>query len=143
MGPGDGMMISGASLVDLPVHSDERGVLGVIEVEGGVDFDIRRVFHITVDDPGVIRADHASNEIQLIVTVRGGVTVDLDNGLQATSVRLSNDGMGLRIDRGVWRRLRGFQPGTVLLVVSDRTYAETMHFSTPRPDLREIQEAVA
>lgn len=143
MRPDDKMLMLGASLVALPVHSDERGVLGVIEPDGGLDFEVRRVFHITVDDPDVVRADHASNEIQLIAVVRGDVTVDLDNGTQTTSVRLTSDGEGLRIDRGVWRRLRGFQPGTILLVVSDRIYAETKHFPTPRPELREPQEAIA
>ena len=125
----------GANLIQLPMYRDDRGSLGVLEWDRDGDFEIRRVFFINVQGGEVVRAKHASDDIQIIVAAAGGVTVDLDNGDEVASVSLDSNRFGLRIESGVWRRLRDFRPDTTLIVLADEVFANTTQYAEPQPEL--------
>jgi hypothetical protein len=116
-------------------HRDARGELGVIEIGQEFGIAIKRLFYIKVDDPGVVRAEHAVSATQVILPVTGAVTVDADNGSAKQSLTLNALESALLIRPGVWRRLRNFAPGTVLLVGASQSYADTEIYAEPVPAL--------
>ena len=135
MGFVDSAKFRGAELIHLPVHQDERGNLGVFEWEQEADFKVRRVFFVNVHDEKVVRAEHATDGIEVIFAASGGVTADLDNGHEVTTIRLDGNRVGLKVESGVWRCLRDFLPQTTLVVLADKTYANTTQYAEPQPHL--------
>ena len=126
-------IIEGVELMTHIVHMDKRGSLIAIEEPDGLPFTPRRIFYITVSDPSSERAGHAGTSEELIVIMAGSVTVELDNGIRQADLRLADNQKTLWIRPGVWLRLKAFSPGTIVLVVSSLTYAETRHFNRPQP----------
>ncbi|ARO86640.1 dTDP-6-deoxy-3,4-keto-hexulose isomerase [Nitrosospira lacus] len=130
-------VIEGVELLTHVVHVDERGSLVALEEQDGLPFAPRRIFYITVSDPSSERAGHAGTSEELITIMTGSVTVELDNGIRQASLRLVGNQKALWIRPGVWLRLKEFSPGTILLVVSSLTYAESRHFNRPQPLFQE------
>ncbi len=90
-----------------------------------VPFPIRRVFTITGMDGADRRGAHAHHKTkQILVALRGGCTVDLDDGKRKAEVRLTKENEGLFLQPHVWHVMRDFEPNTVLLVVADQIYNE-------------------
>ncbi len=119
----------------MKIHRDERGELGVLESGAELGFDIKRAFYIKVDRAGVVRGEQAKSASEVIGALAGAVTIDLDNGSERQTLTLIDATKALRIQAGVWLRLRDFSPGAVLMVASPQRYADTIAYSAPRPDL--------
>ena len=81
----NGIIIEGVERRRLNVFFDARGELGVLENGADLDFDIKRVFYIKVDDVDAVRAGHACSAAESIVAIAGSVTVDVDNGRESAS----------------------------------------------------------
>jgi len=128
-------IMNGVELLTLAIHEDERGCLVALEEQGGLPFAPRRIFYITVPDSSSIRAGHAGTSEELIITITGAVKVELDNGIQQSTLRLADSNKALWVRPGVWLRIKEFAPGTVLLVVASLLYAETRHYNEPQPRL--------
>jgi WxcM-like, C-terminal len=127
--------IAGVEVYPLKAHRGTGGELTALEEDCNLGFPLRRVFYIRADSAKTVRAEHASSAEMVLIALAGAVTVDVDNGSQKEAVRLDDGSYALSIRPGVWVRLRGFAPGTLLLVASSRLYAETHHYDTPQPAL--------
>ena len=125
-------IIEGVDLLPQVVHSDPRGNLVSFEEFGNVPFCPKRVFVITVDRPGQDRGGHANSCDELISVISGGVTIEIDNGRSRRSVRLDGCDEALWIRAGILIVLKGFAPGTALLVCASERYEDTRHFDRPR-----------
>jgi hypothetical protein len=128
-------LIDGVELLTHVIHKDERGSLVALE-EHDLPFTPRRIFYITAANASTIRGGHAGTSEELIIAMTGAVTIELDNGLQQTNIRLADNAdnnESLWVRPGVWLRLREFAPGTALLVVASLPYAEAQHFDHPKP----------
>ncbi len=132
--PAKSLSLLGTRLVKLPKHADSRGCLIALDRDQSLPFDVRRVYWIQGDVKSV-RGEHATSAHCAMVALRGAVEVDLDNGLEQTSVRLSRTDQALCIHAGVWLRIRNFANGAILLVAASQLYAESVYFDRPNPGL--------
>ena len=127
----------GVQLVDLDRITDSRGTLLAF---GSTPFDVKNAFFIRDCPPGAIRAEHATSGEEVIIALKAGVTVDLDNGTEQESLRLANPEQALVVRPGVWLRLREFSEDTALVVLSSETHADVQRFDRPNPSLLEDAE---
>jgi hypothetical protein len=127
--------ISGVELRRVKTHRDARGELAAFESGDELGFELRRVFYIRANPVDAVRAEHAVSADELIVVLAGGVTVDLDNGVERQTLCLGDIGCALLVRAGVWLRLRNFEPATVLMVLASLSYGETRYFERPQPAL--------
>ena len=125
--------MEGVQLRRQRVHADPRGELVALEQFASLPFAPKRVFFMKVDSSSVVRGGHANSCDELIVAVSGSVLVELDNGHERASTRLSGCDQALWISAGILIRLKEFGPGTVLLVCASAPYEETRHFERPQP----------
>lgn len=128
-------IIEGVTLRIEKVHSDDRGDLVALEQFQNIPFACERVFFMKVEHRDVVRGGHSNSCEELIVAVNGGVRVEVDNGEEKNSIRLSRADHALWIRPGVLVVLRDFEPQTVLLVCASLPYAKTEHFDRPQPQL--------
>jgi dTDP-4-dehydrorhamnose 3,5-epimerase-like enzyme len=133
--PARPLSLRGTKLVKLPDHADSRGCLIALDRDQSLPFDIRRVHCIYQASAKSIRGEHATSAHCALVAVQGAVDVDLDNGQEQTSLRLSRSDEALCIHAGVWLRLRNFVDEAIVLVTASRLYAESAYFDHPNPEL--------
>lgn len=107
------------------VKGDNRGSLVSIEAERTVPFAIRRIYYIFGTSEGVARGFHAHRSLnQVLICLSGSCTVVLEDADSRTEVRLSNPAEGLMIRSMMWREMRDFSPGAVLMVIASEYYDE-------------------
>ena len=117
--------IHDCKLIDLRKISDPRGNLTVIEENGDVPFDIKRVYYLYDVPGGESRGAHAHKALyQLIVAASGSFTVTLDDGHEKVSYNLKRPYYGLLLVPGIWRDLDDFSSGSVLLCMASEHYDE-------------------
>lgn len=115
--------IDDCRIIDLRKISDPRGNLTVIEGNGDVSFDIKRVYYLYDVPGGESRGAHAHRELyQLIIAASGSFTVTLDDGEQKKSFNLKRSYYGLLVVPGIWRDLDDFSSGSVLLCLASEHY---------------------
>ena len=113
------------SLIKFKVHGDHNGKLIALEKNDDFPFDIKRVYYIFDSSKDVIRGKHAHKNLQqVLICVNGSCVVDLDNGIEKTSVVLDNPYTGLYIKNNIWREMRDFSEDCVLLVLASDYYNE-------------------
>ncbi len=125
----------GTKLAKLPDHADSRGCLIALDRDQSLPFDVRRVYCIYQGHAKSIRGEHATSAHCALVALQGAVDVDLDNGQDQASMRLSRSDQALCIHAGVWLRLRNFVDEAIVLVAASRLYAESAYFDHPNPEL--------
>ena len=109
----------------MPVVRDARGNL--IALEGGdeLPFAIARAYFLFDTSPGAERGFHAHRELeQLAFCVAGACTVVIDDASERRSVRLDAPHKALYIGPGLWREMRDFSAGAVLMVLASHPYDE-------------------
>lgn len=117
--------IHDCKLIDLRKISDPRGNLTVIEENGDVPFDIKRVYYLYDVPGGESRGAHAHKALnQLIIAASGSFTVTLDDGHEKKSYNLKRSYYGLLVVPGIWRNLDDFSSGAVLLFLASEHYDE-------------------
>ena len=85
--------------------------------------------------PDAIRAEHANSNDSAIIALNSAVTVEVDNGGERWSHRLTEPDSALIVRAGVWLRLSEFSEETCLVVLSSKPWEETAHFDRPEPAL--------
>jgi hypothetical protein len=119
-----------------------------VSPENALPFEIGKVLVMSDIGTGDVRGMHAHHETEeILVALTGGCVVDLDDGCgRKASVRLSSSGVrdqgsGVRGQRAdlrpptsvqaalllyphVWRVMRDFEPGTMLMVIANMKYDE-------------------
>jgi hypothetical protein len=116
--------------------TDARGLLAVSEHFREFDLAAKRTFFIGFpDDEGSLapRAEHAPSCNQILVLVRGAIQVDVDNGTEKCEWRCDTPFRGLYLASGIWRRVIALEPGSLVMVLADASYEETVYHSTPMP----------
>jgi dTDP-4-dehydrorhamnose 3,5-epimerase-like enzyme len=107
------------------VH-DSRGSLLALEAEREVPFDIERVYFLYGTKSGAERGFHAHKTLeQWVVCVAGSCLIVVDDGRNRREVLLDTPENGLHIGRGIWREMRDFSPGAVLMVIASAHYDES------------------
>ena len=129
------LSLLGTKVVKLPDHADSRGCLIALDRDQSLPFDVRRVYCIYQGHAKSIRGEHATSAHCALVALQGAVDVDLDNGQEQTSMRLSRSDQALCIHAGIWLRLRNFVDEAIVLVAASRLYAESAYFDHPNPEL--------
>ena len=114
---------------------DRRGKLHAFEAFDNLPFSPQRVFLIEVGAGTIDRGGHANSCDEVIVVLQGSVTVELDNGEECDSIRLSKSADPLWISAGVVIRLTKFAPESTLLVCASERYQQTLHYPKPQAHL--------
>jgi hypothetical protein len=127
----------GVQLVDLDRHTDARGSLVAFGSESPIPFDVKNVYFILDCPPDAIRGGHANTNHSAIIAVNSAVTIDLDNGSERGSQRLTRPDTALIVKAGVWMRVREFDEQTVLVFLSSEPFEKRRHFEGPVPELQD------
>lgn len=115
--------ISDCKLIDLRKISDPRGNLTIIESNGDVPFDIKRVYYLYDVPGGERRGAHAHKALyQLLIAASGSFSVTLDDGKEKITYNLKRPYYGLLIVPGIWRDLDDFSSGSVCLCLASEHY---------------------
>lgn len=120
--------VASLSLIHLQQHKRDDGALTVIPDDGpaGLGIPVRRVFIVTDVPAGGVRGDHAHRDCtQVVVCLRGRVSVRVDDGRDAVTVELASSDQGLSIPPGLWNHLTFDGPDTVIAVFCDQPYTES------------------
>jgi len=113
--------IHDCTLIDVPTFKDECGSISVIDKE--LPFQVKRVFWLHHIQEGKDRGAHALLEgMEIMVAIHGSFVVDLDDGLEKTSVLLDDPSKGLIIRPGVWFRTHSYKKDGVSLILADEEY---------------------
>jgi hypothetical protein len=115
--------IHDCKLIDLRKISDPRGNLTVIEGNGDIPFDIKRVYYLYDVPGGESRGAHAHKALyQLLIAANGSFSVTLDDGNEKVTYDLKRPYVGLLIVPGIWRDLDDFSSGSVCLCLASEHY---------------------
>ena len=118
--------IHDCKLIDLRKISDPRGNLTVIEGNGDIPFEIKRVYYLYDVPGGESRGAHAHKELyQLLIAANGSFSVILDDGNEKVTYNLKRPYYGLLIVPGIWRDLDDFSSGSVCLCLASEHYCES------------------
>ncbi|MDR1683986.1 MAG: FdtA/QdtA family cupin domain-containing protein [Elusimicrobiota bacterium] len=128
-------------VLDLKVFGDERGSLISLEEGRNLPFAIKRVYYIYDTKPGVERGKHAHKNLQqLIVCLHGSCSFVLDDGAARREVLLNCPDKALYIGNNIWREMKDFSYGAVLMVLASQTYDDKEYIRDYNEFLREIQK---
>jgi len=117
--------VSGCRFLDLPKFTDERGSLSFAEPHEHVPIDLERVYYLYDVPPDKTRGDHAHERLkQVMIAVHGSAEVLIDDGRREEVHVLDDPSEGLYIGPMVWRSLRNFSSGGVVLNLASRPYEE-------------------
>ncbi len=114
--------LSGARLIDLPLHASADGEVVVAEVAAQVPFRIERMFAL-VAPAGAKRGRHAHRRCsQFMICVSGAVDVVCEDGSAKNTFALSRRNHALLVPPGLWNTVEFRQNDSVLIVLCDRVY---------------------
>lgn len=118
-------LVSDCDVVDLPRHRHPNGSLSVVQNDGTVPFDIKRVFYL-YDVPGdAERGGHSHHVAQeFIIAAGGSFDVTVSDGHDTRKVSLNRPYKALYIPAGIWRNIDNFSSGSVCLVLTSRLFDE-------------------
>ena len=113
----------GARILDMPVVSDIRGTLSFGQHETHLPFAPRRYF-VVYDVPGKeVRGEHAHRTLhQVLVCVKGSLSVMLDDGERRDEVLLDGPHLGLYVPPRIWTSQYRYSADAVLLVLASDVY---------------------
>lgn len=107
------------------VIADDRGSLVALEGDRNLPFAIARVYYLFGGLAGADRGFHAHRALQQwAVCVAGACTILVDDGRERREVRMDGPDKGLLIGNMLWREMRDFTPGAVLMVLASMPYDE-------------------
>lgn len=110
-------------LLPLPIFRDMRGDLVPVEFDGGLPFLPRRQFFVFGVQGHEVRGEHAHKSCeQVLVAIRGSVSVIVDDSKNAAEVRLDTPNVGLYIPPMIWAVQYAFDSDTVLVVYASEKY---------------------
>ena len=118
--PGGALVVRGARFIGLPRIDDLRGALIPIEFEAALPFRPMRAF-LSFDVPTKeVRGESAHRTLeQVLVCVRGSLSVVLDDGIEREEIQLARADVGLYVPRLTWvSRYRHSSDAVVLGLVS-------------------------
>jgi len=134
------VVLDRAALYSLRTYRDMRGSLTVAEFDADLPFQPRRCF-VVYDVPSKhVRGQHAHHSCeQLLVCLRGSVSVVLDNGSQRREVLLDSPERGLYVPPRMWCTQYRYDDTTMVLVYASEPYDPDDYYR----DYHEFLAAVA
>lgn len=119
------MSASSVQLIDLPVFTDGRGSLGVVEEGAAAPFPIRRLFYLFDIEAGAKRGHHAHREQhQLLIMMTGRCRALADDGFHRCEFNLTSARQALYAPPMNWLELTDFSPGAVCAVLTSDRFDE-------------------
>lgn len=116
------------TIIELPTHEDTRGALTVME--GALPFQIVRTYWIYGAE-GQTRGGHRhKNNCQALVAICGEVSVYMNDGVKAETLRLDNPSKCLLVQPKDWHTMT-FGLNAVLLVMSSHLFDQSEYIDTP------------
>lgn len=120
---GEPLSVPNVRFISLPAVKDLRGMLVFGEVDQHLPFPPRRFFVIFEVPSREVRGGHAHHELQeVIVCLRGAVSVVVDDGEHRTQVTLDAPQRALYVPAMIWRTLYGYSPDALVLVLASAEY---------------------
>ena len=115
--------VKGVTVHRLPVFEDLRGSLAVGEFPRQVPFAPRRYF-VVFEAPGKdVRGEHAHRHCQqFLVSVRGSLSVVVDDGRASEEILLDGPDIGLYVPPMIWAVQYQYSPDALLLVLASDPY---------------------
>ena len=118
--------VNDCQIVDLgKIHGERRGDITVVENDGTLPFNVKRVYYLYDVPGGASRGAHAHRNLsQLIVAASGSFRVTLDDGSKKQTFFLNRPYQGLIVRPGIWRDLDDFSSGAVCMVLASEVYVK-------------------
>ena len=114
---------SGAVLYDIPYFADDRGAINVLEIARDLPFGCQRIFYTYTVPEGSVRGEHAHRQCeQFLISIRGKVSVLVDDGEHRDEFMLDSPSKGLWLPSGRWGEQFGHSPDSILLVLASLPY---------------------
>lgn len=115
-------IVSECRIIDIRRYADSRGYLSVVETDVDIPFEIKRIYYLYMV-PEVARGAHAHKTLQqLLIATSGSVDVIMDDGSSKETFHLDKPWKGLLIPSGLWRDLKNFSGGAVLMCLASEKY---------------------
>jgi acetyltransferase-like isoleucine patch superfamily enzyme/dTDP-4-dehydrorhamnose 3,5-epimerase-like enzyme len=116
--------VAGVRTYRMPVITDIRGSISVGEIGSNLPFTPKRYF-VVFDVPSQeVRGEHAHKTChQMLICIRGQVTVVVDDGVHREEIILDSPGIGVHIPPMVWGVQYRYSKEAVLLVLASEVYA--------------------
>jgi hypothetical protein len=115
--------VNDCRLINLPKFATTAGHITAINNNVEIPFNTKRVYYLYDIPSGETRGGHAHYNLhQLIVAAMGSFDVVLDDGKNEKLIALNQPNQGLLVLPGVWRELKNFSAGAILLVLASETY---------------------
>lgn len=113
----------GAELITLPYISDLRGNLSVAEPGKDFKFTPRRLFWVFDVPNKEVRGAHAHRQQhQVLICIKGSLSVMLDDGSRREEISLDHPNLALYIPPMIWAVEYKYSPDSVLLVLASGEY---------------------
>lgn len=107
--------------IKIPMFTDERGNLSVVELKDFVDWPVKRVYYVT----GVTadRGGHAvKGEKKIYIMMSGTATARIHDGEKWHEIALKGPDDAILMNEMCWREFVGFSDGAVLCAISNMNY---------------------
>ena len=116
--------VNDCPIIDLGKYMGERrGDITVVENDGTLPFDVKRVFYLYDVPGGSYRGAHAHREqYQFIIAASGSFQVTLDDGVVRRTFFLNRPYKGLLVYPGLWSYLDDFSSGARCMVLTSDKY---------------------
>ncbi len=115
--------LSDLQLISFPSFNTTEALLVVYEGDKKVPFTINRLFTVKASQK-CTRGFHAHKECtQILIVLNGECKVTCDDGAKRKEIILNKSVEGLLIPATIWAE-QEYQPGTVLMVLTDKHYDE-------------------
>jgi UDP-2-acetamido-3-amino-2,3-dideoxy-glucuronate N-acetyltransferase len=115
--------VSGVKLLKMPTIEDLRGMLSFGEVGQHLPFVPQRYFLVYDVPTKEVRGEHAHKRVQqLLLCVRGSVSVVVDDGQRKGEIILDKPELGLYIPAAVWGIQYKYTQDAILLVLASEIY---------------------
>ncbi len=112
-------------LINFSPIGDDRGSLVSLESLRNIPFEIKRVYYIYDTHPNQERGKHAHKKLeQAIICLHGSCTIILDDGKKRESIAMNRPDVGLYVGKNIWREMRDFSKGCVLMILANKYYDE-------------------
>ncbi len=118
-------MIEFKDIID--VHNQVRPMGHLTPIEAGIDvpFDIKRIYYITRVPENTTRGFHSHRDLeQVLLCLNGSVEIVVSTPYESETILLNDPSKGLYIGPMVWREMKNFSAGSVLLVLASEHYDE-------------------
>jgi len=115
-----------AEIIQLDSYNDKGGELTVLEKK--LPFDIKRIFFVTNQQKGQIRARHANRVLKEgLICLAGSCDILLDDGNKRETIVLNNKEECLLIGNMTWIETSNYTEDCILLVLASEYYDEKDH----------------